>query len=149
MLILRAGMLTRTWTGADETLLDIRVRTGTINSSMRPILLCPALASVQMLRLGMTRGLLLDRCSPEPPSQCRFAFAERHRGHARMNARQPRTACITRRRQNKPTNTKEPKQRSTQQRTTARHSADLKKPNQIPSQQTHLENRILLRTARL
>ena len=38
--------------------------------------------------------------------------------------------CGTRRKQSKPSNTQEPKQRSTQQRTTARSSADLTKPNQ-------------------
>lgn len=41
--------------------------------------------------------------------------------------------CGERRRQNKPRNTRKPTQRSAQQRTTARRSADQKKPNQMPS----------------
>ena len=41
--------------------------------------------------------------------------------------------CVKRRRQHKPSNTQEPTQRSTQQRTTKRRIAELMIPNQTPS----------------
>ena len=51
--------------------------------------------------------------------------------------------CVTRRRQSKPSNTQESKQRTTnwQQRTTARSSANLMKPNRTPTQYTHPRKR--------
>ena len=51
---------------------------------------------------------------------------------------------VTRRRQNKPSNTQEPKQRATQQRTTARSSANLTKLNQTPTQSTLVKDTITL-----
>ena len=61
----------------------------------------------------------------------------------------PRTSitCVTRRRQNKPSNTQEPKQQATQHRTTTRSSANLTKPKQTPTQCTLLKDTIILHTA--
>ena len=53
---------------------------------------------------------------------------------------------VTWRRQNKPTSTQEPKQLSThgQQRTIARSSANLMKPNRTPSQKTLVQDTMIL-----
>ena len=52
--------------------------------------------------------------------------------------------CVTWRRQSKPSNTQESKQRSIQQRTTARSSANLPKPNQTPTRHTRVKDSIIL-----
>ena len=54
---------------------------------------------------------------------------------------------VTRGRQNQPSNIREPAQRSTQHKTAARSSADLTKPYQTPSRETHAKDTIILHTA--
>ena len=66
---------------------------------------------------------------------------------SRSHLQQTTRGCVTRRRQNKPSNTQEPKQRLTQQRTSARSSANLTKPNQTPSRYTLVKDTTILHAA--
>ena len=62
-------------------------------------------------------------------------LAVHHRSPSSYTAFHPGEACVTRRRRDKPNNTQEAEQRSTQQWTTAGSSAILTRPNQTPSRQ--------------
>ena len=55
---------------------------------------------------------------------------------------------VTRTRQNKPSNTQEPKQRAAQQRTAARSSANLTKPNKTPTRYTLVRDTTILHIAK-
>ena len=56
---------------------------------------------------------------------------------------------VTRRRQNTPSNTQEPKQRSTQQKTTARSGTNLSKPSHTPTRYTRVKHSISLHIAHI
>ena len=87
--------------------------------------------------LAPAKACILDDCVPAIAS-CPYPEACHQLGHCKIDCKGPVPSGVARRKQSKPSSTQESKQKSTQQWTTARSSADLTKPNQTARALPHL-----------